>query len=115
MGDRRTAAARLSSASREAPRGDWRLRARTGWVACELALLAGSPERAATHARASLVASRAAGARRHEAKSLLFLGVALQAAGDSRFEGALRGARTIAARIGAHPVASVARTALARR
>jgi tetratricopeptide (TPR) repeat protein len=97
------------------PAGGWRVRVRRAWVRCERELLAGRPGPAAGHARRALDAAERAGARRHVAKSLLFLGAALREAGDDRgADRALRRARAIASRIGARPVAAVAGEMLSR-
>ncbi|MGH2829218.1 MAG: hypothetical protein ACRDJM_01915, partial [Actinomycetota bacterium] len=47
-------------------------------------------------------------ARRHESKSLLFLGAALRDAGDPTWDGHVRQAREIASRIGAVPIRDAA-------
>jgi hypothetical protein len=102
------------------PAGGWRAAVRLRWVRCERELLAESPMAAATHARRARTISAHAGARRHEAKSLLFLGAALAVAADvepsSRIaatrrqeaDGALMRARALAGRVGAAPIAAVA-------
>lgn len=101
----------------------WRPAIRLAWVRCERELLAGRPGRAARYARSAAAASARQGARRHEAKSLLFLGAALleaeargRADRDRTEEAgrALRRARSIAGRIGAGPIVSVATSLLAR-
>jgi tetratricopeptide (TPR) repeat protein len=53
----------------------WRERVRVGWVETEVALLAGDPSTAVRAARAGLAVAERAGAPRHIAKCLLFLGV----------------------------------------
>ena len=117
-GDRRAVDRALSRASALRTR-DPRVAIRLRWVRCERELLAGRPARAGRWARAAEALSRRVGARRHVAKSLLFLGAA-QLELARRSEGAarvdrstaartsLREARDIAARIGARPVARVA-------
>lgn len=101
----------------------WRPAIRLAWVRCERELLAGRPGRAARSARAAAAASARHGARRHEAKSLLFLGAALlEAEGRGAVDReraeeavrALRRARSIAGRIGARPIVSVATSLFAR-
>ena len=102
------------------PAGGWRALVRLRWVRCERELLAGRPSAAVSHARRALAIAERAGARRHEAKSLLFLGAALldaagresssyRAAARGREAGrALRRARAVAGRLGAAPIAVVA-------
>ncbi|HVL90530.1 MAG TPA: hypothetical protein VM841_09895 [Actinomycetota bacterium] len=102
----------IEQAAALAPPGDWRVRVRLAWVRCEQALVAGRARRAATNARDALDRSRAAGARRHEAKSLLFLAFSLREAGDHDWVADMKLAKSIAARIGAAPVAAVAAEAL---
>lgn len=98
---------------------DPRVAIRLRWVRCERELLSARPKRAVRWARSAESISRRVGARRHVAKSLLFLGAA-QLELARRSEGAaatrskagartaLREARDIATRIGARPVARVA-------
>lgn len=109
VGDAERCGARLAEASRAAPRDDWRARVRLDWVRTEHALLRGRPRLAAGAASRALDRSRAARARRHEAKSLLFLGVALAESGDPRARALLARAERLAAAIGARPIAVVAR------
>ena len=112
----------LERAVAERSRG-WRVTVRLRWVRCERELLAGHPAAAARWARSALAAAEKAGAQRHIAKSLLFLGAASQAAavGDSGARGrraqleatrSLRRARSIATKIGAPPIERVARDLL---
>lgn len=108
LGRAEEAEGHIDAAVRRAPGGDWRIRVRLAWVRCEHALLTARARKAATHARDALERSRAAGARRHEAKSLLFLGVALREAGDPAWTDAVRKSREIAGRIGAAPVRDAA-------
>ena len=91
------------------PAGGWRASVRMHWVCCERELLAGRPNEACFHARKALETSRGASARRHVAKSQLFLGVALLESGRVR-EGrrALTLSRDSAGKIGARPIAAVA-------
>jgi len=60
----------------------WRPRLRVQWVTAEVALLSGDADAAVAVAAAAVGAAEAAGAPRHLAKGLLFLGVATTAAGD---------------------------------
>jgi tetratricopeptide (TPR) repeat protein len=91
------------------PAGGWRAAVRARWVRCERELLAGRPDRAAPHARRALAISERARARRHVAKSHLFLGVALRGAGRYReADAAFRRASDLARKLDARPVASVA-------
>lgn len=101
--------------------GQWRVRVRRRWVRCERELLAGRPLIAARHAREAAAIAAQHRARRHEAKSHLFLGAALLDAAarkdggrDVRRDAArhLRRAQVIATGIGARPIASVARSLL---
>lgn len=101
----------IEQAASLAPPGDWRVRVRLAWVRCEQALVAGRDRKAATHARDALDRSAAAGARRHEAKSHLFLAFSLREAGDE-WIAEMKQAKTIATRIGAAPIAAVAAEAL---
>lgn len=102
----------IDQAAALAPPGDWRIRVRLAWVRCEQALVAGRARKAVTHARDALDRARAAGARRHEAKSLLFLAFALREAGDREWKASMKLAKSIAGRIGAAPIAAVAAEAL---
>jgi tetratricopeptide (TPR) repeat protein len=83
LGDRGTATARLDEASAlAAGRSEWwRQRVRLGWVQAEVALLAGNPADAVQAASAAVDLAEQAGAPRHVAKGLLFLGVAQVEAG----------------------------------
>jgi tetratricopeptide (TPR) repeat protein len=54
----------------------WRIRARSGWVRAEVALLSGDPATALVASREAVRLARAARAPRHEAKGLLFAAVA---------------------------------------
>ena len=104
----------------------WRVAVRLRWVRCERELLAGEPARAVAWARRARAISRSAGAMRHEAKSLLFVGAAAMeaavgASGARRRKAleeadrSLRRARSVAARIGARPIERVAGELLRRR
>ena len=112
LGDAGGCARRLAEAAAVVPRGDWRARVRLDWVRAEHALLTGRPRIAARAAARALERSKTAGARRHEAKSSLFLGAALAAAGDPGCRKALRDAERVAKRVGATPIARVARELL---
>jgi hypothetical protein len=102
------------------PAGGWRTAVRLRWVRCERELLAGRPNDAAGHARRALAIAGRAKARRHVAKSHLFLGAALLEWADRDRSGrrgtarvaearrSLRSARATARRIGARPIAEVA-------
>ena len=111
-GDADRCASMLAEAGACAPAGDWRVAVRLGWVLAEHAMLRDRPAHAAEAAGAAAALSRRAGAVRHEAKSLLFLGAAMAAAGDERAARTLSAAGTIATRIGAAPIAHVARALL---
>ena len=112
MLDARTCGRRLARAARVVPRGDWRCRVRLDWVRTEQALLVGNAPSAIDSARAALARARRAGAMRHEAKSLLFLGAALRQHDEAESSRCLEQARRIARRIGAKPIADVARNIL---
>ena len=97
------------------PPDGWRVHVRLAWVRCERELLAGRPVSAARLARRARAIAERAGARRHVAKSSLFLGASLLEAGDGAGgASALRAARTIAHRIGAAPIEQVAVDLLGR-
>lgn len=108
--DRTTCARRLRAAGDIVPARAWRARVRLAWVQTEHALLTDDPARAVVCARDALARARRADARRHEAKSLLFLGVAL---GGGQAE--LRAARALARELGARPIAQVADAVLRAR
>ena len=106
---------RLAEAAAVAPIEDWRAQVRLDWVRTEHALATGRPNEALMPARRALRRARAEKARRHVAKSQLFLGVALaesgkQHAAERELNAALRGARAC----GAAPIADVARAMRAR-
>ncbi|MEX2554756.1 MAG: hypothetical protein WEB06_03885 [Actinomycetota bacterium] len=118
LGDLAAVDRALRRAVAERARG-WRVAVRLRWVRCERELLAGHPAAAARWARSALAAAEKTGARRHIAKSLLFLGAASRAISLSdggvrarlaRLEAgrSLRRARSIASRIGARPIERVA-------
>lgn len=115
LGDASRCARILRAAAAAAPRGDWRVAVRLGWVRAEHALLRERPREAVAHARRALERSRRTGAARHEAKSLLFLGASLQAAGEAGARPALRRAGALARRTRARAIAAVAEDLLSRR
>jgi tetratricopeptide (TPR) repeat protein len=106
-GDAAGCARRLARAA-EFARGDARAGIRLDWVRAEHALMTGDARAAARFAKRALARSRAREMKRHEAKSSLFYGVALAAAGDEEAAKHLRTAERIARRIGAKPIATVA-------
>ena len=112
--DARRCSAHLIDAAAAAPRHDWRVWVRLGWVRCEHALMTGRAREAAAHAKRSLERAEGVGARRHVAKSHLFLGVALGEAGLPGARSHLMSAERTATRIGAEPIAAVARQVLGR-
>jgi tetratricopeptide (TPR) repeat protein len=95
--------------------GLWRREVRLGWVRTEIALLDADPLNACAVAATALSTARTAAAPRHEAKCLLFLGAALDAADDARATGLLAEAARSAASLGATPLLWVAELLLARR
>lgn len=112
--DVETCATRLSEAVDAAARTDLRVQIRIDWVRTEHALLTRRPSIAARAAGRALDRSRRARLRRHEAKSLLFLGVALAEARHPRAIATLERAGVLAERIGARAIERVARS-VARR
>jgi hypothetical protein len=112
LGEKDACAAHLVDAAPLLPKGRWRARVRHAWVTCEHALLTGDPEGASDAAYTALQASRRAKARRHEAKSMLFLGVALRGAGRAGAQALLEEAAELAWRTGARPIERVARAML---
>lgn len=108
LGDAVLCARRLRAAERALPPRDWRARVRLDWVRCEHALLIDDPSASVRFARAALRRSRRTGSARHEAKSLLFLGVALREAGRAGSATALREAVRIARGCGSREIAAVA-------
>lgn len=85
----------------------WRAGVRLGWVVAEHRLLVDRPGEAIAPAAAAATIAARAGATRHEAKSLLFLGVAMRTAGEDG-TGVLRAAEAMAVALGAAPIARVA-------
>lgn len=85
--------------------GSWRQRVRLGWVSGEVALHLRAPAQAATaFAQAARQAAQRR-ARRHEAKSLIFLAAARAAAGEHRAaRRVVRRGLHLAARCGAAPL-----------
>jgi tetratricopeptide (TPR) repeat protein len=91
----------------------WRQRVRLDWVRAEIALLREHPSEAVLRATAAIAAAEVAGAPRHVAKGLLFLGVSQVQVGD--FEEAvtsLRRSATLAESLGAVPLVWPARAVL---
>jgi hypothetical protein len=80
---RRLARAAREIAGEPGPAG-WRELVRLDWVRAEVALLGDDPAAAVGAARAAVARSRAAGAPRHVAKSLLFLGAATSVRSGAR-------------------------------
>jgi hypothetical protein len=107
-------AALLRRAAATAPADDWRVLVRLEWVRTEFALLTDNPTSAQWFASAAVRKARAAGARRHVAKSMLFLGVSQRVAGDPSALQFLREAARIANELGAAPIARAARELLGR-
>jgi hypothetical protein len=104
---------RLSEAAAVAPAGDWRCEVRLDWVRTEHALATERPARAVICARRALRLAAGVGARRHIAKSHLFLGAALGTAGNrvashKELQAAVRTARAC----GAKPIEHIARAML---
>jgi tetratricopeptide (TPR) repeat protein len=113
-GDPDDCEAQLQRAAAVAPREDWRVAVRLGWVQCEHALMTGRAADGVEAAQKALAFAMRSRAPRHEAKSALFLGVAQRDAGDSHWAAPLRHARAVAERIGAKAISSVAAAELAR-
>jgi tetratricopeptide (TPR) repeat protein len=91
----------------------WRQRVRLAWTAAELALLQQDLDVALRHADAALTGAEAAGAPRHVAKSLLFVGVAhVQAGRLDEAQQPLRRAGTLADGLGTLPLLWPARALL---
>ena len=95
---------------------EWRAQVRLDWVRVEAALTGGRPADGLAAGRRAISRSRAAGARRHLAKSQLFYGVALADAGypdaaRRALAASVRGARAC----GARHLANVAHTVLAQK
>lgn len=102
------AAAQLAAAEALLPAepGEWwRQRVRATWVAAEVALQAGEPERAAALAADAVERAEAAGAPRHVAKGLLLLGLARLSAGEEGALEALQRAATLVDSLGTRPLA----------
>ncbi|MFE0024021.1 hypothetical protein [Amycolatopsis sp. NPDC059021] len=78
----RLGAARRLLARARAQDAGWRATVRSGWVGAEIELAAGRAGEAVAPARRAVEAARERGARRHEIKSGIVLGVTLVAAGD---------------------------------
>lgn len=103
-----------AAAARAAERPEWwRQRVRLAWVAAEVALLDGDAERAVEVVAPAVQQAETAGAPRHVAKSLLFLGVAqIQAGRAGEAVGTLRRAATLAEGLGTLPLLWPARAVL---
>jgi hypothetical protein len=107
LGDPDAASAHLGAArDRADARPDWwRQRVRLAWVEAEVALLVGDAEAAAEAVAPAVQRAEGAGAPRHVAKSLLFLGVAqIQAGRVDEAAGTLRRSATLAESLGALPL-----------
>jgi tetratricopeptide (TPR) repeat protein len=89
----------------EARQDWWRQGVRLAWVQAEVALLAGDAEAAVEAVTPAVHRAEVAGAPRHVAKSLLFLGVAqIQADRIDEAASTLRRAATLAESLGALPL-----------
>ncbi|MFN2624705.1 MAG: hypothetical protein ABR520_01290 [Mycobacteriales bacterium] len=107
LGDAATATSAADKAAAllpDRPTEWWRQRVRYDWVRTELALLAEDPESAAEAAEAAVERAERARAPRHDAKSLLFLGVARVSVAPTDAASALRRAATLAEGLGALPL-----------
>ena len=97
----------LADAASCAP-SEWRVLVRLDWVRTELALLNDDPAWAQVAATNALRRARRAGARRHVAKSLLFLGASQAEAGNPAATSNLVRAARVANELGALPIARAA-------
>ncbi len=107
LGDAAVAAEQLGRAQERAEaRPDWwRQRVRLAWVQAEVALLVGDAEAAVEAVAPAVQRAEVAGAPRHVAKSLLFLGVAqIQAGRVDEAAATLRRSATLAESLGALPL-----------
>jgi len=104
----------LASALVTAERAEqwWRQQVRLDWVRAEVALLAGDPSTAANSAIAAARRAEAAGAPRHLAKSLLFLGLAQLQLGSEDSVDSLQRAATLAEELDTVPLLWPARALL---
>lgn len=85
--------------------GDWRQRVRLAWVAGETDMYEGDPQAAAPHFAEAVARSIERGARRHEAKSHLFLGAAHAALRNlGAAAGHAEAALSLARQCGARPI-----------
>ncbi|MDQ1249265.1 MAG: hypothetical protein QG597_3639 [Actinomycetota bacterium] len=91
----------------------WRERVRLGWVQSEVALSWGRPDDAIAALTRSVAESERVGAPRHVAKSLSFLGVSQQAAGDPNALTTLGRGALLAESLGAWPLVWATRGLLA--
>lgn len=115
LGDRDTALAFVTHARSlcsDEPRW-WRERVRLGWVQSEVALMLDRPADAVAALNRSVQEAERVGAPRHVAKSLLFLGVAMQAAGDPTALATLGRSALLSESLGAWPLVWVTRGLLA--
>jgi hypothetical protein len=104
----------IEAAQSHLARADRRGQVRLAWVRCEYALLTDAPDAAVLYARRALRRSRGLSPR-HRVKSMLFLGVALHAAGSPQAPRMLRRAHERSqGRRGFEPLAAVARDMLGR-
>jgi hypothetical protein len=114
LADPKACVDRLTRAGRLVSAGDRRGLIRLSWVRAEHALLTDDPPAAVGHARLALADARGLGWQRHIAKSLLFLGAALEAARSAEARLRLEEAARIARDAGATPIADAATGLLAR-
>jgi tetratricopeptide (TPR) repeat protein len=108
VGDAWRASRRIRAATAALPAREPRARIRVAWATCERALLVGRPDDAVAAAAAALRRARLAGFRRHEAKSGLFLGVALREQSSPGWRRRIEDARSLASAIGAELLAAAA-------
>ncbi|MDH5277958.1 MAG: hypothetical protein OEW53_02810 [Actinomycetota bacterium] len=107
LGEAEAAADQLGRArDRAEARSDWwRQRVRLAWVQAEVALLVGDAEAAIEAVAPAVQRAEVAGAPRHVAKSLLFLGVSqIQAGRIDEATATLRRSATLAEGLGALPL-----------
>jgi hypothetical protein len=102
-----------ATALAEGRREWWRQRVRLDWVGAEVALLGRDPQAAARDSARAVALAESAGAPRHVAKGLLFLGVAQVTAGDEAAAApTLRRAASLAESLGALPLVWPSRAVL---
>lgn len=114
LADPKACADRLARAGRLVSPDDRRGLIRLSWVRAEHALLTDDAAQAVAHSRLALADARALGWPRHVAKSLLFLGAALEAARSAEARLRLTEAERTARAAGATPIADAAAGLLAR-